>query len=107
MSSEPEDDEIQNINILETEGSRDVAAPDVPTNPMSQSLKIIMVNIGTKENPMFANVGDYWDGETMEKMKDQLHEFQYIFPTKFSKMKGILCDLGEMNIMLRLDAKLV
>ena len=74
MSSEPEDDdELWNLNILETEGSKDVSALDVPTNPMSQSLKIIMVNIGTKENPMFANVGDYWDGETMEKMKYQLH----------------------------------
>ena len=102
-----DDDELWNINISETEGSRDVAIPYVPTDPMSQPLKIKKVNIGTKEKPKFTSVGDYWDEESMEKITNLLYEFQYIFPTKFSKMKGILCDLGEMNIMLRLDAKLV
>ena len=32
---------------------------DVLTDPMSQLLKIKKVNIGTDENPKFANVGDY------------------------------------------------
>ena len=43
----------------------------------------------------------------MEKIIDLLHEFQDLFPTKFSKMKGILGDLGEMKIPLKPDAKLV
>ena len=48
VSGEPEDDdELRNINILKTEGSRDVTAPDVPIDPMSRSLKIRKVNIGT------------------------------------------------------------
>ena len=48
MSDEREDDdELCNINILETEGSRNVAAPDLPSDPMSQLLKIRKVNIGT------------------------------------------------------------
>ena len=55
-----DDDELQNINISETEGSRDVTAPDIPTDPMNQPLKIRKVNIGMKENPKFASVGDYW-----------------------------------------------
>ena len=38
---------------------------------------------------------------------DLLHEFQDLFPTKFSEMKGILGDLGEMKIPLKLDVKLV
>ena len=47
VSGEPEDvDELQNINILEAEGSRDVA-PNIPTDTMSQPLKIRKVNIGT------------------------------------------------------------
>ena len=67
MSREPEDDdELRNINIPEIEGSRDVAALDVPTNPMNQPLKIKKVNIGIEENPKFSSVGDYWDEETME-----------------------------------------
>ena len=43
----------------------------------------------------------------MEKITDLLHEFQDLFHTKFSEMKGILVDLGEMKISLKLDAKLV
>ena len=94
MYGEPKyDDELRNIKILKTEGSRDVAAPDVPIDPMSQPLKIRKVNIGTEENQKFVSVGDYWDEETMEKITDLLHEFQDLFPTKFSKMKGILGDL--------------
>ena len=41
----------------------------------------------------------------MAKITVLLHELQYLFPTKFSKMKGILGDLGEMKIPLNPDAK--
>ena len=41
MAGKPEDDdELRNINSHETKGNRDVAAPDVPTDPMSHLLKI-------------------------------------------------------------------
>ena len=43
----------------------------------------------------------------MEKITYLLHEFQDLFPTKFSEMKGILGDLGEMKIPLIPDAKSV
>jgi hypothetical protein len=46
------------------------------------------VNIGIEEKPKFANIGDYWNDETMEKITDLLHEYQDIFPTTFSEMKG-------------------
>ena len=106
MFGKPEDDdELRNINILKTEGSRDIAAPYVPTDPMSQPLKIRKVKIGTKENPKFPNVGDYWGEETTEKIIDLLHEFQDLFPTKFSEMKEILGDIGEMKIPLKPDVK--
>ena len=39
------------------------------------------------------------------EITDLLHEFQDLFPTKFSKMKGILGDPGEMKIPLKPDAK--
>ena len=41
----------------------------------------------------------------MAKIMDLLHEFQDLFPTKFSEMKGILGDLGEMKIPLNPDVK--
>ena len=74
---------------------------------MSYPLKSWKVNIGSEENPKFANVGDYWDEETMAKITDLLHEFQDVFPTKFSEMKGILGDLREMKIPLKPDSELV
>ena len=43
--------------IPETKGIRDVAAPDVPTDSMTQPLKINKVNIGTEENPNFPTLG--------------------------------------------------
>ena len=63
--------------------------------------------IGSQENPKFANIKYYWDEETMGKIIDLLHEFQDLFPTKFSEMKGIVGYLGEMKIPLSPDAKLV
>ena len=66
ISSKPkDDDDMRNVNILESEGSRNVAAPIIPIDPMSQLLNIWKVNIGTEENPKFASVGDYWDNKTM------------------------------------------
>ena len=70
-----DDDDMRNVNILESEGSHNVAAPDILTNPMSQTLKIQKVNIGTEEDPKFANIGDYWDDKTMAQITDMLHAF--------------------------------
>ena len=60
-----------------------------------------------EENPNFVNVGDYWDEETMENITNLLHEFQDLFPTKFSEMKGILGYLRELKISLKPEVKLV
>ena len=54
-----DDDELRNVNILESKGSHDVAAIDIPMDLMSKPLWIWKVNIGSKENPKFANVRDY------------------------------------------------
>ena len=78
-----DDDELWNVNILESEGSRDVATPDIPMDSMSQPLKMGRVNIGSEENPKFVNIGDYWDEETIAKIMDVLHQFQDLFPTQF------------------------
>lgn len=52
-----------------------------------------------------AIIGDYWDGETINQVVDLLKEYQDIFTTSFSKMKGIVDELGEMRIQLKPDAK--
>ena len=70
-------------------------------------LKIKKVNIGSLENLKFANIWYYKYEETTKKITDLLHEFQDLFPTKFTEMKGIVGDLGEMKIPLKPDAKYV
>ena len=41
LSGEPkDDDDMRNVNIPESEGRHNVAAPDIPIDPMSQLLKI-------------------------------------------------------------------
>jgi len=65
----------------------------------------VKVNIWTKEHTKFSNVRDYWDDETNRKIIELLHEYQEIFPAKFSEMKSIIGDLGVMIIPLKPDAK--
>jgi hypothetical protein len=43
----------------------------------------------------------------MEKIADLLREYQDLFPTTFSEMKGITGELREMKIPLKPDSKLV
>ena len=68
-------------------------------------LKNIKLNIGSAENPNFSNIGYYWDDENIGKIRDLLHELQDMFATKFSEMKGIFRDLGEIKIPLKPNAK--
>ena len=41
----------------------------------------------------------------VSKVTELLHEYQDLFPTKFSEMKGILGDIGVIKIPLKADAK--
>jgi hypothetical protein len=68
-------------------------------------LKIKKVNIGTVENPKIASIGDYWDNQTVERITELLHEYNDLFPTTFSEMKGLAGELGEMKIPLKPDAR--
>ena len=68
-------------------------------------MKIKKVHIRSTKNPKFTNIGDYLDDEVVAKITYLLHEYQNLFPTNFSKIRGIVGDLGEMKIPLRLDAK--
>ena len=75
----------------------------IPT--IIEHIKLKKINIGTKVEPKFASIGDYWDDETIGHIVDLLHEYQDIFPTKFTEMKGIIGDLEVMYIPLKADTK--
>ena len=62
-------------------------------------------NIGIEAEPKFAKIGDYWDDAIVDKVAKLLHEYQYLFPTKFLDIKGIIGDLGIMKITLEPDVK--
>ena len=61
-------------------------------------MKIKKVHIGTEQAPKLENVGDYWDDSIIGKITKLLHEYQDLFPTKFTNMKGIKGPMGEMKI---------
>ena len=97
------DDDPRNINIPESEGHCEVHGPAVEALKVTQPLKMWTVNIGSEENPNYATIGDYWDDEMVSKVTQLLHEYQDLFSMKFSEMKGILGDIGVINIPLKPD----
>ena len=74
LVGEPDDDPT-NLNIPESEGMFEVEGSGISSKRFLKPLKIKKVNIGSPENPNFANIGDYWDEEIVEKIVDLLHEF--------------------------------
>jgi hypothetical protein len=68
-------------------------------------IKIKKVNIGTEKTPKLANIGDYWDVSTIDKIIELLHEYQDLFPTKFTDMNGIKGPMADMRIPLKIDVR--
>ena len=100
-----EDDDPRNVNILETGGQRDIEGLGIELPFFGKPIKIKKVNIGTEKTPKLANAGDYWDDATISNITELLHEYQDLFPTKFTDMKGIKGPMGEMKIPLKSDAR--
>jgi hypothetical protein len=96
-----EDDDPRNVNIAEIERQRDIEGPGVELPFIGQPIKINKVNIRIHQAPNISNVGDYWDDATVDKIIELLHEYQDLFPTKFTDMKGIKGPMGEMKIPLK------
>jgi hypothetical protein len=102
-----EDDDPRKVNITETEGQRDIEGPGVELPFIGHPIKIKKFNIGTEKTPKLVNVGLYWDVATIDKITKLLHEYQDLFPTKFTDMKGIKGPMGEMRITFKPYARLV
>jgi hypothetical protein len=54
-----------------------------------------------------ASIWDYWDEKTVERITELLCEYIDLFPTTFTEMKGIAGELGDMNILLKPETRLV
>jgi len=84
-----------------------VNVPQIEMPNITKTLKTKRVNIGLEDETKFAMIGGYCDEDTINKIIDLLHEYQELFPNKFSDMKGIIGDLGVMKIPLKPNMKLV
>jgi hypothetical protein len=82
-----------------------VGGPPLELEVVSAPIKIKKVNIGTTKQPRMVIIGDYWDEQTLEIIIELLCEYNDLFPTTFTEMKGIAEELGEMKIPLRPDAR--
>jgi hypothetical protein len=96
-----EEDDPRNVQVPETEGECDIVCLALESNRYVNPLRVCKVNIDTKEKLKFANIGDYWNDETVENIADLLRKYQDLFSTTFSEMKGIAGELGEMKIPLK------
>ena len=67
------DNDLTNINIPESEGSREVEGSSISSEQFVKPLKIKKVNIGSEENPKISNIIDYWNEEIVAKVTDLLH----------------------------------
>jgi len=105
VNVEEDDEDSQNINISETKGSREVREPSLEDPDITALLKMKQVNIGTEVEPKYATLGNYWDDSMVDKVAELLREYQDLFPTKITDLKGNVGDLGTMNITLKLDVK--
>jgi len=107
VTIEEGEEDPKNISIPKLEGQCEVVGPKVEVLDISKPLKTNKVNIGSEAQPKFTNIGDYWDEGTFDKVTTLLHEYQDLFPTKFSDLKWIVDDLGLIKVNLKPDAKMV
>jgi hypothetical protein len=94
-------------DIIEVEGEREVEGPSLDSKVFVAPIKFKKVNIGTNDNPKMAGIGDYWDKKTVERITELLHEYSDLFSMTFTEMKSIEGEIGEMNIPLKHEARLV
>ena len=83
-------------------GTREEGRNSISSAQFPQPLKIKQVHIRSSKNPNFTNVQNYSHVEAVAKITDLLQEYQTLFPTNFSERRGIVGDLEEMKIPLRL-----
>ena len=83
MIGEPKENDPIDVNIPELESTCTVEGFDFSSDQFLNPLKVKKINFSFPKNPKFANIGDYWDDETIRNIMDLLHAFRDTFLTKF------------------------
>jgi hypothetical protein len=84
VKEEHDEEDPSNVKVPEIEGEGVVEGPEIEYVSYTQPINTLKVNIGMIENPNFAQIGDYWNDETMENISNLLRKYQDLFPTTFS-----------------------
>ena len=72
---------------------------------MDVKVKTKEVNISNDDQPKMARIGDYWDDDKMAEIVNLLKEFQDVFSQDYKELKGLVQEMGEMKIDIKLDAR--
>jgi hypothetical protein len=64
--------------------------PPIESKVISMSIKVKKFNIRIAKQPKMANIRDYWDERIVESITELLHEYNDLFTTTFTDMKGIV-----------------
>jgi hypothetical protein len=67
VKEEQDEEDTRDIPLPKTKGENAIEEPYIEKVVYAQPLKMWKVNIGTKENPKFAQIGDFLNDETVEK----------------------------------------
>lgn len=59
VTTKEEDKDPSKINILGTEGHRNIQGPQIENTDITIPLKMKQINIGAEAEPKFTNIGDY------------------------------------------------
>jgi hypothetical protein len=105
LEEAPEEDDPRDIQIEEVEGGRELEGLPLESEVIIVSIKVKKFNIEIVKNPKMASIGDYWDEQTVESITKLLREYNDLFPTMFTEMKGIVEELGGMKISLKYEAR--
>ena len=80
----------------------------------ARALELLDVKVKTKEfnisnddRPKMAKIGDYWSEEQTTEVVNLLREFQDVFARDYKYLKGLVHEMGEMNIDTKPDVRLI
>lgn len=110
VNLEPEGDDLEGLRHLtfkQFEGEQNIEYGPVTTGLQLQHMNLWKYNISSKGKQKLTSIRDYQYEQTTKEIFDLLREYEYFLPAFVANFKGTKRDLGEMNIMLKLDVRLI
>ena len=72
---------------------------------MDAKVKTKEVDISNDDRPKMARIGDYWNEEQTTEIVNLLKEFQDVFTRDYKDLKGLVQEMGEMEINIKPNAR--